>query len=202
MTETGGSVCTAGGDILAAHPGTSGPMSPTMDVRVTDQLGAEVPVGDVGELEVRGALVMAGYVDRPTDTAQAFDGDWLRTGDLGYVDEHGLVYVVDRKKDLVISSGENISCVEVEAALAKTDRFVEVAAFGVPDDRLGERLVVAVTARTDAPELDEDAVRDLARAELPEYKVPAEVVLDLGPLPRTATGKVIKRELRRRYLAR
>jgi acyl-CoA synthetase (AMP-forming)/AMP-acid ligase II len=177
-------------------------MSPTMDVRVTDSSGAELPSGQVGELQLRGALVMAGYAGRPDDTAEAFDGGWLRTGDLGYVDEHGLVYVVDRAKDLVISAGENISCAEVESALAGTDRFVEVAAFGVPDERRGERLVAAVTVRGDAPALGAEGVRALASKVLPDYKVPAEVVFDLGPLPRTATGKVIKRQLRERYLAR
>ncbi|MCX5044771.1 acyl--CoA ligase [Aldersonia sp. NBC_00410] len=202
MTEVGGSVCTAGGDILAAHPTTSGAMSPTMDVRVVDWDGAELPAGQVGELQLRGALVMAGYAGRPDDTADAFDGAWLRTGDLGYVDDHGLVYLVDRAKDLVISAGENISCAEVEAALAQSDRFSEVAAFGVPDDRRGERLVAAVTVRDGIRDLDAEAVRDLTRAVLSDYKVPTEVVFDLGPLPRTATGKVVKRELRQRYLAR
>lgn len=202
MTEVGGSVCTAGGDILAAHPATSGAMSPTMDVRVADPIGTELPVGEVGELQVRGALVMAGYAGRLDDTAAAFDGAWLRTGDLGYVDEHGLVYVVDRAKDLVISAGENISCAEVESALTRSDRFVEVAVFGVPDERRGERLVAAVTLREGAPPLDAEGVRALSREVLPEYKVPADVVFDLGPLPRTASGKVIKRQLRERYLAR
>ncbi|WP_068278546.1 class I adenylate-forming enzyme family protein [Aldersonia kunmingensis] len=202
MTEVGGSVCTAGGDILAAHPTTSGAMSPTMDVRVADPDGTELPAGQVGELQLRGALVMAGYAGRPDDTADAFDGAWLHTGDLGFLDEHGLVYIVDRAKDLVISAGENISCAEVESALSRSDRFVEVAAFGVPDERRGERLIAAVTVRDDAPALEAEDVRELAREVLPEYKLPAEIVFDLGPLPRTASGKVIKRQLRERYLAR
>ncbi|MFC8531281.1 AMP-binding protein [Nocardia sp. NPDC057227] len=195
MTETAGSVCTAGGALLGDFPDTAGPMSPTMRVRVTDAGGAEVPAGTIGELELRGGLVMAGYVG-----AEPQHG-WLRTGDLGYLDEHGLVYLVDRSKDIVISAGENIACTEIEAALMAGDAFTEVAAFGVPDERRGERVVVAVTP---APgrELDAEQVRELARRTLPEYKVPAEVLFDQSPLPRNATGKLLKRELRRRYAAR
>ncbi|WP_024802755.1 class I adenylate-forming enzyme family protein [Nocardia sp. BMG51109] len=200
MTETAGSVCTAGGALLAAFPDTLGPMSPTMDVRVTDAGGREAPAGTVGELELRGGLVMAGYLDAGGATSTDHL-PWLRTGDLGYLDEHGLVYVVDRSKDIVISSGENIPCAEVEAALLTGDEFTEVAAFGVPDPRLGERLVVAVTL-ADGRTLDADRIRDLARRTLPDYKIPAEVLFDMSPLPRNATGKLLKRELRARYLAR
>ncbi|MFC8042622.1 class I adenylate-forming enzyme family protein [Nocardia sp. NPDC057353] len=195
MTETAGSVCTAGGALLGEFPETAGPMSPTMQVRVVDADGAEVPVGTVGELELRGGLVMAGYVG-----AEPQHG-WLRTGDLGYLDEHGLVYLVDRSKDIVISAGENIACTEVEAALMAGDAFTEVAAFGVPDERRGERVVVAVTLEPGV-ELDAEQVRELARRTLPEYKVPSEVLFDQSPLPRNATGKLLKRELRRRYAAR
>lgn len=138
-------------------------MSPTMDIRVIDVDGNELPAGRAGELYLRGGLLMKGYYGRPADTEAAFDGSWLRTGDIGYVDDHGLVYLVDRKKDLVISRGENISCVEVESVLAASDRFSEVAVFGVPDPRLGERLVAAVRLREDLPPLGADDVKDIVR---------------------------------------
>ncbi|MBH0779902.1 class I adenylate-forming enzyme family protein [Nocardia bovistercoris] len=199
MTETAGSVCTAGGAVLADFPNTVGPVSPTMRVRVTDAAGQEVPAGTLGELELSGGLVMAGYID--SDGSLTDDHrPWLSTGDLGYVDEHGLIYLVDRSKDIVICAGENIACSEVEAALMVGDAFTEVAAFGVPDERLGEKLVVAVTVDGDRT-LDADDVRDLARETLPPHKIPAEVRFDMSPLPRNATGKLVKRELRARYLA-
>lgn len=200
MTEVGGSVCTAGGDILGAFPETAGPMSPTMDVRVIDADGTDLPAGSTGELYLRGGLLMKGYFGRPADTEAAFDGSWLRTGDIGYVDEHGLVYLVDRKKDLVISRGENISCVEVESVLAASDRFSEVAVFGVPDPRLGERLVAAVRLRDDLPPLDADEVKDIVRGTLSAPKVPDEIVFNTEPLPRNVTGKLLKRVLRQSYL--
>ncbi|MFD1815706.1 class I adenylate-forming enzyme family protein [Rhodococcus gannanensis] len=201
MTEVGGSVCTAGGDILALFPETSGPPSPTMDVRVVDADGRVLSVDEVGELQLSGGLVMAGYfgADAPEDDADTVES-WFPTGDLGYLDEFGLVYVVDRMKDLVISAGENISCVEVESALATSDRFAEIAAFGVPDDRLGERLVVAVVPRPGTGSLTESAVQQIAADRLPKHKIPQEVLIEAGPLPRNATGKLLKRELRRRYL--
>ncbi|MQY20966.1 class I adenylate-forming enzyme family protein [Nocardia macrotermitis] len=200
MTETAGSVCTAGGALLAAFPDTVGPMSPTMEVRVTGPDGREMGSRTVGELELRGGLIMAGYLDADGSTTTDHQ-PWLRTGDLGYLDEHGLVYVVDRNKDIVISAGENISCAEIEAALMVGDEFTEVAAFGVPDKRLGERLVVAVTPG-DGRSLDAEGVKELARQSLPGYKVPTEVLFDMSPLPRNATGKLLKRDLRARYSER
>ncbi|PXW25994.1 UNVERIFIED_CONTAM: acyl-CoA synthetase (AMP-forming)/AMP-acid ligase II [Williamsia faeni] len=200
MTETGGSVCTANGALLGIFPDTLGPLSPTMDARVMDADGHEVPSGSVGELEIRGGLVMAGYAGPDGSVVETPD-NWFRTGDLGFIDEFGLVYVVDRAKDIVISAGENISCVEIENVLIASDWFVEVAAFGVPDDRLGERLVAAVTLR-DGQSVTGDDIRGLARESLPEYKIPTEIIFDAGPLPRNATGKLVKRVLRATYLER
>ncbi|GAA1458039.1 class I adenylate-forming enzyme family protein [Williamsia maris] len=197
MTEVGGSVCTANGQILRAIPTTSGPMSPTMDVRVTDG-GAVLQTGEVGELEIRGGQVMSEYVGRPAETREAFVDGWLRTGDVGYVDEYNLVHIVDRKKDIVISAGENISCAEVEAVIAASGLFEEVAAFGVPDDRLGERLVVAVSP-ADGITVDVEDVLVIARTTLPEYKIPSAVQMRTARMPRTATGKVLKRLLRDEY---
>ncbi|MCF8571521.1 acyl--CoA ligase [Gordonia sp. HY002] len=197
MTEVGGSVCTAGGDILAVAAETAGPMSPTMDVRVVDDGGVDLPSGAVGELLLRGGLLMSGYHGRPDETADAFDGAWFKTGDVGYVDEHGLVYLVDRKKDLVISRGENISCVEVETVLVDSDRIVEAGVFGVSDPRLGERLVAAVVPA--AADVDTDEVKAIVAARLNTTKVPDEVVLRTDPLPRNATGKLLKRVLRQEH---
>nr|WP_246372487.1 class I adenylate-forming enzyme family protein [Gordonia humi] len=201
MTETTASVSTAGGDVLAAHPDTSGSASPVMEVRAVDASGHVVSgSGVVGELQVRGPQVMAGYLNRPEETAAVFDGSWYRTGDLGYVDDRGLIYVVDRVKDIVITGGENVYCAEVEYVLLASEQFTEVAVFGAIDERLGERVVAAVTV-VDGVELSADDVRDIVRASLAAYKAPADVVFGFGPLPRNATGKVLKRALRDRYAA-
>ncbi|MGO3327212.1 class I adenylate-forming enzyme family protein [Gordonia sp. (in: high G+C Gram-positive bacteria)] len=200
MTETAASVCTANGDLLATHPNTSGAVSPVMDVRVVDAAGEvlEAP-GASGELQVRGPQVMVGYLNRPDETAAVFDGSWYRSGDLGYVDADGLVYVMDRKKDIVITAGENVYCTEVEFVLLSSERFTEVAVFGVPDERMGERVIAAVTL-ADGVTMTADEVRDLVRESLADYKMPAEVLFDMGPFPRNATGKILKRKIRENYL--
>ncbi|WOC13336.1 class I adenylate-forming enzyme family protein [Gordonia sp. MP11Mi] len=201
MTETTASVSTAGGDLLSTHPETSGPASPVMEVRVVDAAGEVLaePVA-VGELQVRGPQVMAGYLNRPDETAAVFDGSWYRTGDLGYLDAEGLIYVVDRKKDIVITGGENVYCAEVEFTLLASEQFTEVAVFGVPDPRQGERVVAAVTV-AEGLTLSADDVRDLVRQSLAAYKAPTDVVFDLGPFPRNATGKILKRKIRENFLS-
>lgn len=200
MTETAGGVCAAAGPLAGARPGAAGWISPLMDVRAVDADGRPLPPGGRGELQVRGVLVMRGYWNRPEATARAFDGDWYRTGDVGHVDADGFVYVTDRMTDMVISGGENIYCAEVENALAATDHFAEVAVFGVPDTRLGERTVALVRTR-DGVALTAEQVRALVGRTLADYKVPAEVVFARTAFPRTATGKVEKARLRGAYLA-
>ncbi len=200
-TEVSGSVSSASGAVFAARPGSCGLPSPLIDLRVVDEDGRDAPPGGVGELWVRGALVMRGYWNAPEATAAAFAGDWYKTGDVGFLDTQGFIFLVDRKKDMVICGGENVYCAEVERVLSADEAFVEIALFGVPDERLGERAVAAVTllpgeSRTEAE------VKACVRASLAEYKVPSAVVFDLGPFPRNVTGKVNKALLRNTYLAR
>ncbi|MBE7162154.1 MAG: acyl--CoA ligase [Williamsia herbipolensis] len=199
MTEVGGSVSIASGDLLVEHPTATGPMSPTMDVRVTED-GVELPPGLPGELEIRGGQMMLGYIGRPEETAATIVDGWLRTGDIGMVDEHGMVHIVDRKKDIVIRAGENISCLEVEGAVSVSGLFTDVAAFGIPDARLGEAVVVAVTPRPGVTATAESVIA-IARETLPEYKLPAVVIVRSEPMPRTATGKLLKRIVRTEFLA-
>jgi long-chain acyl-CoA synthetase len=200
MTETVATVCAAAGPLADARPGAAGRTMPVMDVRAVDDAGRVLPPGTPGELQVRGVLVMQGYYGRPEATAAAFDGEWYRTGDIGHVDEDGFVYVIDRLTDMVISRGENIYCAEVEKALAATDDFVEVAVFGVPDVRMGERTIAAVRPR-DGLVLAPEDVRSAVGRVLADYKVPSEVVFLPDPFPRTATGKVEKAKLRAAFLA-
>jgi long-chain acyl-CoA synthetase len=200
MTETVATVCGAAGPLLEERPGAAGRVIPIMDVRAVDEKGTVLPPGEAGELQVRGVLVMSGYWGRPEATEAAFDGEWYRTGDVGFVEKDGFVYVIDRLTDMVISGGENIYCAEVEKALTTADDFVEVAVFGVPDPRLGERTVAAVRPR-DGLALTEADVKAMVGAVLADYKVPSEVVFTPGPFPRTATGKVEKARLRASILA-
>lgn len=200
QTECTGAATTGSGAIFAAYPGTVGPCVPLVDIRVADARGNEVPRGEVGELLVRGPTVMRGYWDDPIANADAMRDGWLHTGDLGWIGAGGLIYVADRAKDMVISAGNNIYCAEVERVLSMLHDQHEVALFGVPDARLGERAIAAVTMKDEAKgALDEAAVKAHVRAHLADYKVPAEVRFDLGPFPRNDLGKINKAQLAVRY---
>jgi long-chain acyl-CoA synthetase len=165
---------------------------PGMDVRVFGSEDRELPPGEVGEVVVRGPAVMLGYWDRPDATAETLRGGWLHTGDLGRMDEHGYLYLLDRAKDLIITGGSNVYAIEVEAALISHPEVRDVAVVGVADRTWGE-IVVAVVVSDDAgvePLLVEHAARELA-----PYKRPRRYAF-VETLPRNSTGKVLKRELR------
>jgi long-chain acyl-CoA synthetase len=162
-------------------------------VAVIDDLGQPVDNGVVGEITARGPNVMKGYWNRPEETAAALIDGWYRTGDLGYRDDDGYVYVVDRKKDMIISGGENVYSLEVETAIAQFPGVVEVAVFGVSDDTWGEAVAAVVVA--DDP-IDVDDLRAHCRSILAGYKVPRRIDVRQSALPRTPAGKVLKRDLR------
>lgn len=199
MTEVCGAASAAAGSLFAARPGSAGILSPLVDLRVVDDTGHDLPPGATGEFWLRSGLVMDGYWNAPEATTAAFEGEWYKTGDIGFVDADGFVFLVDRKKDMVICAGENIYCAEVERVLSADEAFEEVALFGVPDDRLGERAIAAVTLRK-GYQRTEEQVKALAQAALADCKVPSAVAFDLGPFPRNSTGKVIKARLRATYL--
>ncbi len=200
QTECSGPVTFGTSGVYAAFPGAAGITSTLADLRVVDKDGQELAAPEIGELEVRGPMVMKGYWNDPEATANAFRDGWLRTGDMGYFDEYGAVYIADRAKDMVISAGENIYCAEVERVLSMLEGTGEVALFGVPDERLGERAVAAVVWRDDfAMQLGPDEVIAHVRAHLADYKAPSQVCFDLGPLPRNNLGKVDKARLIARY---
>ena len=197
MTETSGSVSLAMGELFTARPEASGVMHDLADMRVIDDDGNPLPLGEVGEIAVRGPMVMSGYWGRPEDTAATMDADgWLRTGDIGRIDETGYVAIVDRKTNMVICKGENIYCAEVERVIVNHPDISEVAAFGIADERIGERLAVAVVPDS-GKTVTEDQVRQQVRDHLAEYKVPTDIFLRDTPLPRNATGKVDRQVLRR-----
>ena len=179
--------------------GSVGKVIPTVAARVVDEDMNDVPVGEIGEIVYRAPTLMAGYWNNPAATAEAFAGGWFHSGDLVRQDEEGYVWVVDRKKDMIISGGENIYCAEVENVLAGHPAIAEVAVIGRPDDRWGE-VPVAIVAlgavgRTELTlaELDEFLAERLAR-----YKHPKALEV-VEALPRNPAGKVLKTELRTRF---
>ncbi|GAA0623722.1 long-chain fatty acid--CoA ligase [Sporichthya brevicatena] len=163
-------------------------------VRLVDDELNDVPVGEIGEIVVRGDQVMAGYWRNPEASAEVLAGGWLRTGDLARMDDEGLFYIVDRKKDMVVTGGENVYPREVEIVISALPGVSEVAVFGVPDETWGERVTAAVVARADA-QVDAAAVLDHCRGRLAGFKIPKEVRI-VGELPKNASMKVLKRVLR------
>ena len=178
--------------------GSVGKPIPTISARVVDDEMKDVPQGEVGEIVYRGPTLMAGYWNDPEATAQAFEGGWFHSGDLVRADEDGFLYVVDRKKDMIISGGENIYCAEVENVLAGHPGVLEVAVIGASHERWGETPVAVIVPSDPAsPPTLEDLV-EWTRDRLASYKKPTAVVV-LDALPRNASGKVVKPELRSRY---
>lgn len=168
------------------------------EVRIADEHGAMVPRGTVGEIEISGPNVFAGYLNLPDATTAAFTDDgWFRSGDLGYLDADGYLFVADRLKDMIISGGENIYPAEVENLLSDLPGVTGVAVIGVPDERWGE-VPWAVLTVTDGTEVSVDDVRAHLDGRIARYKIPKNVVV-LDELPRTASGKVRKSELRTRF---
>ena len=168
------------------------------EVRIVDDHGAEVLRGSVGEMVIRGPNVMLGYWNKPAETAAAFRDGFLRTGDAAYMDEDGLIYIVDRLKDMIISGGENIYSSEVENAISLHPAVAEVAVIGIPDARWGE-IVHAIVVVRDGTELTSDAIVSHCRTLIAGYKVPRSVEIRSGSLPLSGSGKVLKSALREPY---
>ncbi|ORT58601.1 acyl-CoA synthetase [Streptomyces sp. CB03238] len=195
LTETSGGVLANFGADYRRFPGSVGRPTPVTEVRIAAPDGRALPEGEVGELWLRGQTLVRGYWEDPEATAAAFTPDgWLRTGDLATVRE-GRVSVVDRLKDMVIRGGENVYCVEVEAALYDHPDVADAAVLGVPHPVLGEEVAAVVRLREGAAAGAEELRAHVARS-LAAFKVPAHVLVQDGPLPRNATGKVLKRDLR------
>jgi long-chain acyl-CoA synthetase len=193
MTECSGAIAQAVGDDFTRQPSSAGRVLPLVDVRIEAPDGSILPQGATGEIVVRGAQIMQGYWNRPEDTAAVLSADgWLKTGDVGYVDDEGYVFIVDRKKDMVISGGENIYCAEVERAMGEIAGITECAAFGIADERLGELLVAVVVAS----DLTEETICREVGEKLARYKAPGRVAFSPDPLPRNAVGKIDKIKLK------
>ncbi len=195
MTETCGIITSIGGDFFVEKPESVGPAMPNFDVKCVDADGNTVAEGEVGELWVKGAPVIRGYLNRPEATAESITDGWLHTGDVARIDEHGFIYIVDRVKDMVLRGGENVYCAEVESAIYEHPAVAECTVFGVPDARLGEEVGVAIFCKEGTP-VSADTIRHHCQERISSHKVPRYIWFSTEPLPRNANGKFLKRELR------
>ncbi|HEX2287102.1 MAG TPA: fatty-acid--CoA ligase FadD5 [Mycobacterium sp.] len=196
QTEMSPVTCMLLGDDAIRKLGSVGKVIPTVSARVVDDNMNDVPVGQVGEIVYRAPTLMAGYWNNPKATAEAFAGGWFHSGDLVRQDEEGYVWVVDRKKDMIISGGENIYCAEVENALAAHPAIVEVAVIGRRDEKWGE--VPVAVAAINQTDLDLGDLEEFLTGRLARYKHPKALEI-VDALPRNPAGKVLKTELRARF---
>jgi len=170
-----------------------------VEVKIFDSKDQELPPGEMGEIVVRGEVVMKGYWRNPEATAETMRGGWLHTGDLGIMDERGYFYILDRAKDMIISGGENIYSREIEDVIIKHPAVYEVAVIGVPDEKWGEAVKAIVSLREGKKATGEEII-DFCKQHLASYKKPKSVDF-IEAIPKNPYGKVLKRELREKYWA-
>lgn len=199
LTETHGIVTANSGSLYVAKPLSCGRVVPTLEAKLVDENDNEVPSGQPGELCVRGAIVIKGYLNRPEATADSIRDGWFHTGDVAMIDDDGFVFIVDRIKDMLLRGGENVYCSEVEAAIYELEGVAEAAVFGVPDDRLGEIVGAAIVLAPGASMTEEQLVARLGER-LAKFKVPERVWFLDESLPRNASGKFVKRDLKESLL--
>ncbi len=200
LTETSSMATYNGGADYVAHPDSVGVPVPVCEVRVVDSAGADVAGGEIGELLIKGPNVVKGYWGKPEATRETFTEGWLHTGDVARIDDEGFVYIVDRAKDMVIRGGENVYCVEVEAAIFEHPDVVDVAVIGVPHQVLGEEVGAVVQLRPGAG-LEAADLQAFLRGRLAAFMIPTHWWFVDAPLPRNPAGKVLKRELRASVLS-
>jgi len=201
MTETNAYGPGNSGPDYLRKPRSTGRSIPIMKVEVRDEQGREVPRGEIGEIWFSGPNLIRGYWNKPDATAETIVDGWLRSGDLGRMDDEGFLYVEDRKKDMVLRAGENVYCAEVEAAIYEHPAVHEAAVFGVPHERLGEEVACAVVAKR-GETIDVDALKAHLAQHVASFKIPTVWELRDAPLPRNASGKILKRGLRDEIVAR
>ena len=201
MTETCGIITANSSRLYVERPDSCGPLVPTLEGKLVDEEGNDLPrdPNTVGILCVRGAITIKGYLNRPEANAETIKNGWLNTGDIARIDADGFVYIVDRAKDMVIRGGENVYCSEVEAAIYTHEAIAEAAVFGVPDERLGEE-VAAVLVLRPGSSLTEEELRVHLAVTLAKHKIPSRVWFRSESIPRNATGKFLKRELRKELI--
>jgi acyl-CoA synthetase (AMP-forming)/AMP-acid ligase II len=184
----------------AAKPASTGrPQIPFVELAILGADDVHLPPNERGEIGIRSAANITCYWKNPEATEAAFTADgYIRTGDIGFLDQDGYLFIVDRKKDIIIRGGENISAAEVEAALYANSDIAEAAVFGAPDDRLGEVPVAALYCR-EGSSLDEAGLREFLKGKLAAFKIPARMIFSAEPLPRLGTGKIDRVELKEKH---
>ncbi len=195
MTETCGIITSLSGDFFVDKAASAGPAMPAYEARCVDDDGNTVPQGEIGELWVRGSAVIKGYINRPEATADTITDGWLHTGDVARIDEDGFIFIVDRKKDMVLRGGENVYCAEVEACIFHHPAVAECCVFGVPDARLGEEVAAAILLRP-SHQASADEIRSHCLAHLSKHKAPRYIWFLTESIPRNASGKFLKRQLK------
>jgi long-chain acyl-CoA synthetase len=195
LTETSSVATVISGQDALDKPTSVGPPVPVVELKVVGGDGSEVPVGGTGEVMIKGPIVVPGYWRKPEATAEAIDDGWLHTGDIGYLDEDGFLYITDRAKDMIIRGGENIYCVEIEQRLVEHPSIADAAVIGVPHPELGEE-VKAVVELADGVKMSESELQAWVAEALANFKVPRYVEFTTDKLPRNASGKLLKNVLR------
>ena len=201
MTETNAYGPQNSGDDYVRKPTSSGRCVPTVELRVTDADGNVQGPGALGEIWFRGPNLIRGYWNKPEATAETIVDGWLRSGDIGRIDDEGFIYIVDRAKDMVLRGGENVYCAEVEAAIYEHPAVYEAAVFGLPHERLGEEVACTVLVKA-GQTLDAEGLRAHLAPRLASFKVPSRIEFASEQLPRNASGKILKRDLRDAWVAR
>lgn len=177
---------------------SAGQPVPGMSVKIVDEDGIEVPHGTIGEIITKGPHVMAGYWNQPKETKKTIRNDWLQTGDLGYMNQDGFIFIVDRLKDIIITGGENVYSTEVEKTIQKMNEIDSCAVIGIPDEKWGEA-VHAIVVPEENEQISEQEVLNHCRKHLADYKCPKSVEIRHEPLPMSGPGKILKRELRKPF---
>ncbi|MEO6580454.1 MAG: class I adenylate-forming enzyme family protein [Sphingomicrobium sp.] len=200
LTETNAVGCAIfWGNYLAKPQSTGRPQMPFVEVSILGPDDSHLRVGERGEIGLRSAATIKGYWNNPDATAAAYTDDhFLKTGDIGYLDPENYLFIVDRKKEIIIRGGENIAAAEVEAAIYACEGIAEAVVFGIPDERLGE-VPVAVLHCRDAGTIDEEELRGFLAMRLAAFKIPAQMHFSDEPLPRLGTGKIDRVELRQKF---
>ena len=202
LTETNAIGAIISGVFYASKPNSTGrPTPPLTSVKIVDEHDQSLENGQVGEICIKGPTVMKGYWNNPEATAEVMKDGWFYTGDIGMLDELGFLIILDRAKDIVIRGGENIGCAEVEYTISEHPAVNEVSVYGIPDDRLGEIPCASVMLKADC-KLDQEALQQFLSSRIAGFKIPALVFFQHEQLPRIASGKIAKKELRRLTIER
>lgn len=196
LTESNGVCAGSSGRMFEAHPRSSGVLSPIIEVRIADLDGTALPIGEPGEVWLRGVTLMERYCGDAEATAKAMQGGWFHTGDIGVLDDEGFLTIVDRIKDVINRSGEKIAAAEVEACLLQHEELEEAAVFSMPHEVTGEQVVAVVVGKTGS-QVTPELLREFVAQRLAGYKVPSRIVVRAEPLPRNPAGKMLKASIRK-----